>query len=257
MQTIESLEGVRQQKQERMEAINKAAAEEGRTKSESEREEYGTLRDDIAAIDLEIKDLKDMEAIAKRAVPVSGGTTKDATDSRSTTVRVNHPAKPEPGIQFARLAMCLAKAKGNPLVAHALLQRHYPNHPALPGVKLAGEMGEQYGSMILKAAEMRTKAAVDGGTTATGSWTNALLAHDTFAGDFIELPARADDHRADGDEWRAGLPAHPVQCPHQGPVERIDGWLGRRGPAQAGDQGPLHGRLPRLQEGVGHLRAVR
>lgn len=186
MQTIEGLEALREQKQERMEAINTAAADEGRTKGEDEREEYSTLRDDIAAIDLEIKDLKDLEAIAKRAVPISGKDTKDAGDSRSTSVTVKHPAKPEPGIQFARLAMCLAKAKGNPLVAHNLLMRHYPNHPAVPGVKLAGEMGEDYGSFIMKAAELRTKAAVDGGTTATGSWGNALLAHDTFGGDFIE-----------------------------------------------------------------------
>lgn len=186
MQTIEGLEEVRAKKQERMEAINKAAADEGRTKSEAEREEFATLRDDIAGIDLEIRDLRDLAEIAKKATPVTGKDGKSASDSRSTSVTIKHPAKPEPGIQFARLAMCLAKAKGNPIVAHSLLLRHYPDHPAVAGMKLAGEMGEEYGSFIMKAAELRTKSAVDGGTTATGSWGNALLANDTFSGDFIE-----------------------------------------------------------------------
>lgn len=186
MRTIESLETLRTEKQGEMEAINQAASDEARTKSTDEREKYEALRDDITAIDLEIQDLKDLAAIAKRAVAVNGTDTKTASDSRSTNVTIRHPAKPEPGIRFAQLAMCLYRAKGDPGMAHNLMQQHYPSHPAAQVLKHVRDRGGEFAKFIGGAAEMRTKAAVDGGTTATGSWTAALLAHIEYSGDFIE-----------------------------------------------------------------------
>jgi HK97 family phage major capsid protein len=184
--TVDSYEALREQKQARMDAINKTAADEGRTKSDAEREEFRQLDADIVAIDAEVQDLKRMDAIAKRAVPVNGNGAAEAAGSRSTAqVWVKHE-KPEPGMQFAQLAMAQAKAKGNPAVAQAILQRHYPNHPAVGGLKLAADQGEEYGAFIGKLADLRTKAAVDGGTTAAGSWAAALLAHNDYAGDFLE-----------------------------------------------------------------------
>lgn len=187
MTAKEKLEALREQKQARMDEINKLAETEGRTKSDTERAEFRTLGDDIKAVNEEIADLDLADTLAKRATPVDGSGTKPAAGSRSTTVTVTDRAKKyEPGIRFAQLAMCLAKAKGNPGVAHTLLQLHYPEHPAAAGLKMAHERGEEYGSLIGKMAEMRTKAAIDGGTSATGSWTAALLAHNDFSGDFIE-----------------------------------------------------------------------
>lgn len=186
MQTVESLEDLREQKQGQMEAINKLVSDEQRSKTTDEREKYSSLRDDIAAIDGEIQDLKDLAAIAKRAVPVNGANAKAASTSRSTEVTVRHPAKPEPGIRLAQLAMAMVRSKGDMGLAYNLMNQHYPNHPAVAVLKHARETGGQFSKYINNAAEWYTKAPVDGGTSATGSWTAALLAHVEYSGDFIE-----------------------------------------------------------------------
>lgn len=186
VQTLETLEASREAKKARMEAITKATGDEGRTKTDAERQEFEALRDDIAAIDLEIKDLQDLDAIVQRAAPVRGNGSEPAAKSRDTRVTVVQPAKPEPGIQFARMAMAMAKAKGNTDIALSLLKAHYPTHPAIPGLKAARDAGDDYGQFIARMAEMRTKAAVGAGTTAGETWAGPLVAYNQFSGDFIE-----------------------------------------------------------------------
>lgn len=66
-----------------MDEISKACAAENRGKDEAEREEFNTLRDEIKAIDAEIKDLHDMEKLNPvKATPVDGKSTKSASESR-------------------------------------------------------------------------------------------------------------------------------------------------------------------------------
>jgi hypothetical protein len=180
--SITSLEAVRAGKEKRMEEITTLCAEEDRTKNETEREEFDTLRDDIRALDAEIRDAKDLEAIQKRAVPVNGNGTEAASKSRETVYRVAPRDNPEKGIQFARLAMALAAAKGDTGVAHNILKAHYPQHPAVNVLKAARDRGQEYGQFIGKAAELRTKADVPAGTTSDETWAGPLLAHNDYAG---------------------------------------------------------------------------
>lgn len=183
---IAGLEAARESKRVRLEAINKAAEDEGRTKNETEREEYGTLVKDIEAIDQEIGDQKDLERIATRAKPVDGTTAEKAGQSRDTRVVVNHPAKLEPGIEFARFAMCVAAAKGNTREALELAKTHYPQQQrAIRVLKAAG--GKDVGQFIANLAEMHTKADVPAGTTVDDTWAGPLVAHNEFTGDFVEF----------------------------------------------------------------------
>jgi HK97 family phage major capsid protein len=184
--SITSLEAVRAGKEKRMEEITTLCAEEDRTKNETEREEFDTLRDDIRALDAEIRDAKDLEAIQKRTVPVNGNGTEAASKSRETVYRVAPRDNPEKGIQFARLAMALAKSKGDPGVALNILKAHYPQHPAVAVLKAARDRGDEYGTFIAKAAEMRTKADVPAGSTTDETWAGPLLAHNDYTADFIE-----------------------------------------------------------------------
>lgn len=185
-ESIASLEATRANKQKRLEDIVQAAETEGRTKNEAEREEFDTLSQDIEAVDGEIKDLQNLQQIQSRAKPVAASDTKTASTARDTRVTVVHPAKPEPGIQFARFAMCMAKAKGDTNVALNLMKAHYPSHPAIKGLTTARDRGDSYGELIVRMAEMRTKEAVGAGTTVGETWAEPLLAHNTFSGDFVE-----------------------------------------------------------------------
>lgn len=186
-ENIQSLEAARANKESRLGDITKACAEEDRTKTDAEREEFDTLRDDIKAIDLEIKDLQDLEAIQKRAVPVNGNGTEAASKSRDTSIRVTPRDNPEKGIQFARLAMALYAAEGKTDVAMGILKTHYPSHPALTVLKTANSRGQRYAKLIGNAAEMRTKADIPAGSTSDETWAGPLLAHNDYAGDFLEF----------------------------------------------------------------------
>ena len=186
-QNLENLEAQRLKAEQRMEAIAKTAADENRTKNEAEREEYDTLRDDVAALDVEIKDAEDLIRIQSRAKPVDGTDTKAAGASRDTRVVVKHPDKPEKGIEFARFVMCMAGAKGDTGKALRLAKTHYPHmHRILNVLKAADGGGSDVHNMIARMAEIRTKGAVAAGTTAGETWAGPLLEYTQFSGDFIE-----------------------------------------------------------------------
>lgn len=187
MTATERLETLRDQKQARIDELNKIAADEGRTKSDAERVEFQELDADIEAIKKEIADQQRAEELKAAARPVIGNGSQAASGSRDTSVVVRHAPKPEPGIRFAQLAMCLAKAKGDPGVAHNLMRRHYPMHPAVAGLKVAREEGEDFGAFVAKLAEMRTKDAIPAASSTDESWAGVLLAHNEYTADFIEF----------------------------------------------------------------------
>jgi HK97 family phage major capsid protein len=187
-ETLSSLEAAISAKEKALLSINEKAANEGRTKTEDEREEHDGLVADLEALHTEYKDWRIQKRFADRAKDVGGAQdTESASTARTvgTGVTVNHPPRLEPGIQFARLAMCLAKAKGDTGVAHGLMQRHYPNHPAITGLAVARSEGEDFGKFIGKLADMRTKAAIPAATTTDESWAGVLLAHNNYTADFI------------------------------------------------------------------------
>lgn len=227
-QNLENLEAQRLKAEQRMEAIAKAAADENRTKNEAEREEYDTLRQDVAALDVEIKDAEDLIAIQKRAKPVDGTGTEKATVSRSTEVRVRGPEKPAPGIEFARFVMCMAAARGNTREALELAKTHYPHMHRIQNVlKAAGGMGQSVHKMVSNLSEMRTKGAVAAGTTAGETWAGPLLEYTQFSGDFIEyLRARTIIGQLDGRLRRIPFNVHIRSQTSGGSA----GWVGQGKP---------------------------
>ena len=75
--------------------------------------------------------------------------------------------KLDPGIAFARYAMCLTKAKGNHQMAFQLAERHFPQTEAIVRTLKAQAEGADLASMFQQRAmnpEMM-KAAVAAGTT--------------------------------------------------------------------------------------------
>jgi HK97 family phage major capsid protein/HK97 family phage prohead protease len=109
---IAALEATRAAKAARMAEIQKAATEASRTKDAAEREEFETLGEEIEGIDGELKDLAALEKLNVAAAETVD-TTKGAPEkpAAGAGARVTINAKLEPGVKFARMAMCVARAK--------------------------------------------------------------------------------------------------------------------------------------------------
>lgn len=141
--------------------------DEGRTKDEAEREEFETLRDEIKALDQEIADLREMEALnVEKAEPVEGRTEKKGTESRAGVHIEMKPNVPR-GTGFTRYAMALAASKGNLMQAVEIARKNW--HDSTPEV------------------ENVLKAAVSAGTTTDSAWAKPLVEYQNLASEFIEL----------------------------------------------------------------------
>lgn len=148
----------------RMEEITNKALDEGRTKDDAEREEFNTLDAEIKSIDAELVDLRKMESLNKSAArPVVGTTPEAAAASRGAISHVTVKSNAAPGIGFARLAMCIAVAKGNLMHAFEIAKANYPDEQGI---------------------QAYLKAAVGAATTANGQ--APLLQYTDFFGDFVE-----------------------------------------------------------------------
>lgn len=158
-----------------MEAIQQKAIDEGRSKDSAEQEEFDSASDQIKAIDREIKDLEAMEALnVAKAVPVT-----DVTGQRERIPAVaKNTEKLEPGILFARYAMCKMASQGNPQMATELAKIHYPQHPGLVKTLDLEARGQKMSGLM--------KATVEAGTTLDPTWAAPLVDYQNFAGDFVE-----------------------------------------------------------------------
>ena len=120
---------------------------------------------------------------------MDAGTTEKASSSRGT-ILTPVTEKLEPGIEFARLAMCVAAAKGNPTMALNLAQTHYANHTGMISRhEGGGGFGQRRGAVHLPAgrAPDRIKTDIPAGTTTQATWALPLLQYNQFAGDFLEF----------------------------------------------------------------------
>lgn len=174
---IEALEATRVQKQKELETIQEKAISEGRTKDATEREAFDTLRDEIKAVDAELKDLRDMEAAnVKAAKPVAEQTKAGEVVKNFATVKA--PEKLEPGIEFARYAMCLQAAKGDATMAFNIAKKHFPNTERVLKALDFQSQGGKFTNLM--------KATVEAGTTLDPTWAGPLVDYQNFAGDFVE-----------------------------------------------------------------------
>lgn len=164
---INRLEATKAEKLEARDSIQKSVSEDGRTKDAAEREQFDTLNDEVKAIDLELKDLKDLEAQnVKTAKPVAGTQEAAQSGSYSGIVIKQAPEKLEKGIEFARFASVLGAARGNLEVARNISEKRYPNMDRLNHV---------------------FKAAVSAGTTTDVDFASKLVEYSDMSNDFIEF----------------------------------------------------------------------
>lgn len=169
---IAALEATRAAKAARLDEIQKKVAGEGRTKDEAEKQEFDGLKTEITTIDAELKDLRDLEALnIETAKPVDDGVTKSVPAQSGARVAIN--AKLAPGVKFARMAMCLARAKflqkeGRYMAPDAIYQGEKRWMDSAPDVHLA-----------LKAAVNANDSTTSGGAS---EWAYA----NNIASEFIE-----------------------------------------------------------------------
>lgn len=170
---IKSFKDTMAQKSARQKELMEAA--EGRTLDEAESEEFDTITDELKAAEVHIKRLEVMEkANVATAAPVADVTKQT---HRAPLVAKN-TEKLEPGILFARYAMCKMASQGNPSMAAELAKSHYPQHEGIvKSLELEARGQKMQGLM---------KATVEAGTTLDATWAAPLVDYQNFAGDFVE-----------------------------------------------------------------------
>ena len=173
---IKSFKETRAQQVSAMESVQQKAMDEGRSKDTAEQEEFDTAADQIKAIDREIKDLEAMEALnIAKAAPVT-----DVTRQRDRVPQVaKNTEKLEPGILFARYAMCKMASQGNPSMAAELAKSNFPQHEGIVKSLELEARGQKLGGLM--------KATVEAGTTLDTTWAAPLVDYQNFAGDFVEF----------------------------------------------------------------------
>jgi HK97 family phage major capsid protein len=166
------------EKQTRKSAILEAAGDS--TLDAAQEEEHDTLVEEIATISKHIGRLEQAQSVDVATAKVVDKSVNTVTDTRRDTVTVKQTEKLEPGIAFARYAMCLGQAKGDHEKAFKLAERHFPQTENV--VKLLKAQAD--GANLTEI--MRAKATVPAGTTTDATWAAPLVYANTFTGDFIE-----------------------------------------------------------------------
>ena len=162
---ITDLSNQRAANEARLGEIQQKATDDGRGKDDAEREEFNNLRAEIAALDVELKDLRDLEQINReKATPIIQGPTGALITSPRPIIKIKPNV--EPGTAFTRMVMCLASAKGDSFKA---MER---------AKSWSGDMPE---------VELMVKAAVAAGTTTDATWAGPLVAVQPLVNEFLEL----------------------------------------------------------------------
>lgn len=179
---IADLENTRAAKAARAEEVLTKSIDDGRTTDEAEAEEVDTLNDEIKSIDGDLERLKRLQEFQKaKAVPVNGAGSLPASAARGGYATVKTAEKLEPGIAFARYAMCLFKAKGDHVKAARFAEQHYPQTEAVVKTLKAQSEGADLRQIMV------SKTTIPAGTTTDSTWAAPLVYANTFTGDFIEF----------------------------------------------------------------------
>lgn len=179
---LAALRATREERQKRLNEIAQKAMDEQRSMNTAEAEEFDTAEDEVKKIDADIARYTRLEAAQKAAAqPVQSPNPETPVQQpqRGTDLQLKKVENLEPGIMFARYAMCLTKAKGNHAVAATLAERHFPQTEAI--VRTLKAQAEGYDL----AAALQTKATVAAGTSTDATWAGPLVYAENFMGDFI------------------------------------------------------------------------
>lgn len=179
---IAALEATRETKSARMNEVMQKSLDENRSTDTAESEEFDTLENEIKTLDADLVRLRKMERIqaAKAtAVDTKAVEHQPARQEGVSNVQLKTVEKLEPGIAFARQAICLVHAQGDHAKAFQFAERHYPQSENI--VKLFKAQAEGANLQSL----MQMKATVPAGTTTDSTWAAPLVYQNTTSADFI------------------------------------------------------------------------
>jgi HK97 family phage major capsid protein/HK97 family phage prohead protease len=174
---ISAFEAKRSASLSRMDEIQTKAIDEGRTKEETEKEEYRSLQSEVVEIDDELKDLRENQRlkalIAKPVAAVtSPGEASAARDTRLVPVTVRKQL--QPGTSFVRYVGALANARGNRFEAAEFAKRWKDETPEVEAI-------------LRMPVDLIQKVAVAPGTTTDTTWAAPLVQYTNMASEFIEF----------------------------------------------------------------------
>jgi HK97 family phage major capsid protein len=176
---VASLQATRQEKDTAMRGIAQKSVDESRSMDTGEAEQFDTLDSEIKRLDGDIARLSRMAEMDKLSAKAVTETKSGEKANSYQPLELKSVEKLEPGIAFARYAMCLTAAKGNKDMAFKLAQLHYPKTEAV--VKTLKYQSEGANLQQL----MQLKATVAAGTSLDSTWAAPLVYANTFMGDFI------------------------------------------------------------------------
>lgn len=162
---IRALDEERATKSARIEEI--APDENGNFESEDAKKEYRSLVAEVKELDEKISDQEGRLLASKTARPVTGKDVRSGSEARQRVTNIKDNV--DPGIGFARYAMCLAAAKGSRADALAIAKHRYPSMDSLHNY---------------------IKAVTVAGSTADPNYS-ILAETGNFTGDFISLLEKA------------------------------------------------------------------
>lgn len=157
-----------------MTGIMEKSADDGTTLDAEQQEQYDTLSGEVEAIVKDIDRLTKLEKLAlEKAAPVTA-----PRFSTVLPVSVKNTEKLEPGIQFARYAMCKMASQNNPAMAAEIARNRFPQNESIVKTLELEARGQKINSIM--------KATVEAGTTLDATWAAPLVDYTNFTGDFIE-----------------------------------------------------------------------
>jgi HK97 family phage major capsid protein/HK97 family phage prohead protease len=162
---IKNFENTRAANVARMDAIQQACATRGEGKTDAEREEFDTLRDQLKGIDQELVDLRELEkAVTVKAVvaptPVAASAARDTHSV--ITVKQDLP----PGIGLARSVMAQIQARKEYRSITDIVKERWPSDNRLHAFV--------------------SKASVPPGMTTVEAWAGAIAEPTTLSSEFVE-----------------------------------------------------------------------
>lgn len=179
---LAKLKATREQHKKRLDDLAQKSVDEGRSMNTAEGEEFDTVEGEIKSLDRDIERLSRLEAMQVKApVAPSPAADQPINNHGGGNLQLKTVEKLEPGIAFARYAMCLTAAKGNHQSAFQLAERHYPNTEAVVKTLKAQSEGANLQQIMIM------KATVAAGTTTETTWAAPLVYANTFSGDFINF----------------------------------------------------------------------
>jgi HK97 family phage major capsid protein len=170
-----------------MDELLAKSSDEGVTLAAEEQDEHDQLEGEVKEIDKQLVRLRAAEERAKQTARPIDGTTPDAAEAsraptRTAPLHLTVTSRQlEPGVMFARYAMCVGMARGNEYEAREIAKRNYGD----TAPELIKMIDYQMMDPIQRQA-LQQRAAVGGAATTVSGWASELVPYNIMD-DFINF----------------------------------------------------------------------